>query len=156
MLQRIQTIYLVLAILSLSAILLFDIAHFSDAAGNTNRLGLYNLTTADTELSSVKMSLIPVIFLSLSNALLIVAIFTYRKRKRQMQFVRFAYLTIAASIVSIFFFVNENYWALNLPEPDLSYRTGFYLPFVAFAFCWLANRAIRHDEELVRSLDRLR
>lgn len=156
MLQRIQTVYLLLAVLSLSSIMLFDIAHFSDAAGNKNMLGLYHLTTADTELSSVKFSLLPVVFISLSIALLVVAIFAYRKRKRQMQFVRFTYLTIAASIVSVFFFVNENYWALQLPEPDLSYRTGFYLPFVAFAFCWLANRAIRQDEELVRSLDRLR
>lgn len=156
MLQRIQTVYLVLAIVSLLSVVLFDIAHFSDAAGNKNLLGLYNLTTADQELSSVKFSLLPVAAISLSIALLIVAIFSYRKRKRQMQFVRFSYLTIVASVLSIFFFVNENYWSLNLPEPDLSYRTGFYLPFVAFAFCWLANRAIRQDEELVRSLDRLR
>lgn len=156
MLQRIQTVYLVLAIVSLLSVVLFDIAHFSDAAGNKNLLGLYNLTTADQELSSVKFSLLPVASISLSIALLIVAIFSYRKRKRQMQFVRFSYLTIVASVLSIFFFVNENYWSLNLPEPDLSYRTGFYLPFVAFAFCWLANRAIRQDEELVRSLDRLR
>lgn len=156
MLQRIQTVYLILAIMSLSSIVLFDIAHFNDAAGNNNMLGLYHLTTADKEISSVKWSLLPVVFIALSIALLVVAIFTYRKRKRQMQFVRFTYLTIVASVVSIFFFVNENYWSLNLPEPDLSYRTGFYLPFVAFAFCWLANRAIRQDEELVRSLDRLR
>lgn len=73
-----------------------------------------------------------------------------------MQLVRFSYIALLLGVGSIWYFTDQNYWSLQLSEPDLSYRTGFYLPFVSFAFAWLANRAIRNDEELVKSLDRLR
>lgn len=156
MIQRIQTVYLLLAAVSLFSVFLFDIAHFTDAAGARNELSLYSLQLAGGEYSQVQYSLIPIAVLSVTGALYLLGIFSYRRRKRQMQLVRFSYLTLAVSIVAMWWFTDRNYWVLELPDPDLSYRTGFYLPFVAFAFSWLANRAIRSDEALIRSLDRIR
>lgn len=156
MIQRIQTVYLLLAALSVFAVFFLNIAHFSDAAGSSNLLGLYQLKKANGELGSVLASLPAIALLSLAGAVQLFSIFIYRKRKQQMQFVRFSYLFLVAAVVAIWYFVDQNYWSLNLSEPDLKYRAGFYFPFVSFAFAWLANRSIRNDEELVRSLDRLR
>jgi uncharacterized membrane protein len=156
MIQRIQTVYLVLAALSVFAVFVVNIAQFSDAAGGSNLLGLYQLKKSNGELGAVLASLPAIALLSLAGAIQLFSIFVYRKRKQQMQFVRFSYVLLVASIVAIWYFVDQNYWSLNLSEPDLQYRAGFYLPFVSFAFAWLANRSIRNDEELVKSLDRIR
>lgn len=156
MIQRIQSVYLVLAALAVFSVFLVDIAHFTDAAGNDSMLGLYRLKLANGELKSVSASLLPILILSFAGALQLFSIFAYRNRRRQMQLVRFSYIALILGVGSIWYFTDQNYWSLQLAEPDLSYRAGFYLPFVSFAFAWLANRAIRNDEELVKSLDRLR
>jgi len=156
MIQRIQTVYLVLAALSVFAVFFVNIAQFGDAVGGSNLLGLYQLKKSNGELGAVLASLPAIALLSLAGAIQLFSIFVYRKRKQQMQFVRFSYVLLVASIVAIWYFVDQNYWSLNLSEPDLQYRAGFYLPFVSFAFAWLANRSIRNYEELVKSLDRIR
>lgn len=156
MIQRIQTVYLLLAAVALFSTFLVDIAQFTDAAGLENDLALYRLSRSDGEILMVQSGIWPILSLSVTGALYLVAIFAYRNRKRQMAFVRFSYVTVLLSLVAIWFFVDQNYWVLNLSEPDLSFRVGFYLPFVAFAFSWLANRSIRADEALVKSLDRIR
>jgi ABC-type polysaccharide transport system permease subunit len=40
--------------------------------------------------------------------------------------------------------------------PDYSKAFGIYLPLVALVFLIMANRAIKRDDKLVRSADRLR
>ncbi len=156
MIQRIQSVYLLLAAMAVFSVFLVDVARFTDAAGNANSLGLYRLKLASGEIKSVSASLLPILLLSLAGALQLFSIFAYRNRRRQMQLVRFSYIALLTGVAAIWYFTDQNYWSLQLAEPDLSYRAGFYLPFVSFAFAWLANRAIRNDEELVKSLDRLR
>jgi uncharacterized oligopeptide transporter (OPT) family protein len=41
-------------------------------------------------------------------------------------------------------------------KPDYAGGIGIYLPIVSLMFLVLANRAIKRDEKLVRSSDRLR
>jgi hypothetical protein len=38
----------------------------------------------------------------------------------------------------------------------IDYGLGMYLPVIALAFTFLANRGIKKDEDLVKSVDRLR
>ncbi len=156
MIQRIQTVYLLLAIAAVFSIFLLDVAYFTDASGGENTLGLYRIVRADGEIATVNASLFPIIAISMTGALYFLALFSYRNRKRQMQFVRFSYLTAFLSALAMWYFIDQNYWSLDLPEPDLSHGVAYFLPYVGFAFSWLANRAIRKDEELVKSLDRLR
>ena len=44
----------------------------------------------------------------------------------------------------------------EMPEAHVSYGIGAYLPVVAIAFLLLAFRGIKKDEDLVKSIDRLR
>lgn len=156
MIQRIQSIYLLLAILNICAIFFVDIAHFTDATGIENELSLYTLAKANGEVAESELGLLPTAFLSITAALLFVTILSYRNRSAQRGMIRIAYLLLIAAVVSIWYFVSVNYWDLEITEPDLSYRAGFYLPFVAFAFALLASRSIRKDEDLIKSLDRIR
>jgi hypothetical protein len=50
------------------------------------------------------------------------------------------------------------YWTLSLPgEMDISEKgIGMLLPIISIVFIALANKAIKKDEDLVKSVDRLR
>ncbi len=156
MIQRIQTIYLLLAVLCLSAVFFTDIAHYTDAAGIKSELSLYALNNANGEVEPVDFGLLPVSLYAVAAAMLFASILLYRNRSTQRRVIRFAYLFIIGGLIAVWYFVSRNYWDLDLTEPDLGYRVGFFLPFASIAFAMLASRAIRRDEELIKSLDRIR
>jgi len=64
-------------------------------------------------------------------------------------------LLISASLVVTMFLIYDiqNSFAPNIYG---EYKYGIYLPVIALIFNLLANRFIRRDEKLVRSVDRLR
>jgi hypothetical protein len=70
---------------------------------------------------------------------------------------RFAAISVVVSVlltvlVGIVLFQTEQ----QLPKQVGSFGPGLGLPVVAVVFQFLAQRAIRKDENLVRSMDRLR
>src|SRR5699024_7294012 len=86
----------------------------------------------------------------------LILIFLFRNRKRQMNLVR---LNILLNIVLLGFFV---YWFLNLPgehnflELFSKKGIGVVFPIVSIVFLRLACRAIKRDDDLVKSADRFR
>ncbi|WP_150451948.1 DUF4293 domain-containing protein [Arenibacter lacus] len=136
MIQRIQTLYLIVVII-LGAVLPFFVNLWSDAAGNE----LY----ADNA-----------VFVSLafygSAVLALVAIMMYKNRKNQFVMNR---LNMILNLFLLGFFV---YRSLNLSgETSVSEKgIGMLIPVFSIVFLVLANRAIKKDEDLVKSVDRLR
>ena len=136
MLQRIQTVYLLIAaIISGGLIFVFHLWTNSDeelvfAMDNYLYLGLF--------LGSALLSLI--------------SIFNYKNRKTQFVLGR---LNIILNFILLGLFV---YQSLNLSgEADVSEKgIGILLPILSIVFLVLANKAIKKDEELVKSVDRLR
>ncbi|MDT0651735.1 DUF4293 domain-containing protein [Autumnicola edwardsiae] len=136
MLQRIQTIYLFLAaIVSLGLIFVFYL--WENSIGET----IY----AEDEL------MVFIMFL-LSGALSLISVFMFRNRKLQFVLGR---LNIILNFFLLGLFV---YWLLNVPgEKDISEKgIGMLLPVISIVFLVLANKAIKKDEDLVKSVDRLR
>jgi hypothetical protein len=136
MLQRIQTIYLFLAaIVSLGLIFVFYL--WENSIGET----IY----AEDELMVFTMFL-------LSGALSLISVFMFRNRKLQFVLGR---LNIILNFFLLGLFV---YWLLNVPgEKDISEKgIGMLLPVISIVFLVLANKAIKKDEDLVKSVDRLR
>ncbi|MDT0646743.1 DUF4293 domain-containing protein [Zunongwangia sp. F260] len=136
MLQRIQTVYLFLAaIVSLGLIFVFYL--WENSIGET--------VYAEDEL------MVFIMFL-LSGALSLVSIFMFRNRKLQFVLGR---LNILLNFFLLGVFV---YWLLNVPgEQDISEKgIGMFLPIISIVFLVLANKAIKKDENLVKSVDRLR
>ena len=135
MLQRIQTVYLFLAAL-VSGGLVF----------------LFELWKDNGE--SVYVEEVPsVLALFLASALVsLVSIFLFKNRKLQFVLGR---LNIILNFVLLGLFV---YWSLNVSgESQISEKgIGMVIPIVSIVLLVLANKAIKKDEDLVKSVDRLR
>ncbi|MCP9198424.1 DUF4293 domain-containing protein [Gramella sp. GC03-9] len=136
MLQRIQTLYLLAAII-ISAGLIFVFPLWENANGEP--------VYAQEQMIAFGM------FLA-SAAMSLVSIFMFKNRKLQFVLGR---LNIILNLFLLGVFV---YWSLSLPgEMEISEKgIGMFLPIVSIVFLVLANKAIKKDEDLVKSVDRLR
>ena len=136
MIQRIQTLYLLLsAIVSAGLIFVFD------------------LWTTINDVIVYAMDRIMYLSLFLGSALLsVISIFMFKTRKFQFILGR---LNIILNFFLLGLFV---YQSLNLSgETVVSEKgIGIFLPIVSIVFLALANKAIKKDEDLVKSVDRLR
>ena len=94
------------------------------------------------------------ILLSLLALALVIAIFMYKNRPRQMRFVRGSYLLMLAIIA--FMFITDNSVGAYLEGAERTFGLSFVMPLVALVLTVMAERGIRADEKLVRSMDRLR
>ena len=138
MLQRIQTIYLLVAA-GVSSGLIFVFPLFQIEGKDEQ----WVYATDD------------VLFLSLflgSALLSVISIFRYKNRKSQFMLGR---LNIILNFFLLGFFV---YQSLNVSgETQVSEKgIGMFLPIISIVFLVLANKAIKRDEDLVKSVDRLR
>ena len=137
MLQRIQTIYLV-AVLILAGILpfVFPLWKFED--------GKEFYFMSNLAYSSL---------FSLSTTLAVLSIVSFKKRKQQFVFNR---LNMLLNLILLGLFV---YRSLNLSGETLVVSEkgiGMFLPIISIVMLVLANKAIKKDEDLVKSVDRLR
>lgn len=136
MLQRIQTLYLIITGFTLA--------------------GLYiwfpTLTTKDKVVLISNQE--PLVFglLFTCIALAIIAVLTFKKRQTQFVLNR---LNIILNFVLLGVFV---YRSLSIPGETLVSQKGIgvFLPIISIVFLVLANKAIKKDEDLVKSVDRLR
>ena len=136
MIQRIQTIYLVIAA--------------GIAAGLIFVFPLWTINE-DVEFFAQEELLYFGLFLG-SAGLSLISILMYKNRKSQFMLGR---LNIILNFILLGLFV---YRSLNLSgETDVSEKgIGILLPIFSIVFLVLANKAIKKDEELVKSVDRLR
>ncbi len=136
MLQRIQTIYMLISALVVGALYLwFPVV--------TNEAGMLVIDRSE-----------PLVFglILVSLALAIISILNFKKR--QLQFV-LNRLNIISNFVLLGVFV---YRSLTLSGETLVSEKGIgvLLPIISIVFLVLANKAIKKDEDLVKSVDRLR
>ena len=137
MIQRIQTIYLLLAFV-VTGILLFFIPLW---------------TMSDSKEYYFMQSQVYTILLGLSTTLSLLSIVSYKKRQNQFVIGR---LNIILNLILLGLFV---YRSLNLSGEThvVSEKgIGMFLPILAIVLLVLANKAIKKDEDLVKSVDRLR
>ena len=136
MIQRIQTVYLLLAALA-SAGLIF-IFHLW-------------INTEDVTIYAKDEVLYLVLFLG-SALLSVISIFCYNNRKLQFILGR---LNIILNFILLGVFV---YQLLMPPgESHISEKgVGIFIPILSIVLLVLANKAIKKDEDLVKSVDRLR
>ncbi|ARV07597.1 hypothetical protein BTO04_13255 [Polaribacter sp. SA4-10] len=143
MIQRIQTIYLLLAS-AVSGGLIFVFNLWSTLKENIFTLDLFLEET-------IQLKLIPVLFLA-SAIISFIAVFLYKNR--QLQFV----IGRVVILINLFLLGLLIYLSLTLPgEVSISEKgIGMFLPILAILLIVLANKAIKKDEDLVKSVDRLR
>jgi hypothetical protein len=137
MIQRIQTIYLFVAFV-VTGIIPFFIPLWTMANGSPYYF---------------MQNQIYVVVLGLSTTLSLLSIVSYKKRQNQFVIGR---LNIILNLILLGLFV---YRSLNVSGETLAVSEkgiGMFLPIVAIVLLVLANKAIKKDEDLVKSVDRLR
>ena len=144
MIQRIQTIYLLLAtLLSGGSIFLFNLWTTNEDV---------KFFVMDSFSSNNTLLVVMAVLFFLSAALTFVTVFQFKKR--QLQFV-LGRLTILTNFILLGILV---YFAQNLSgEMEVSEKgIGLLIPILTILLVVMANKAIKKDEELVKSVDRLR
>jgi len=158
MIQRIQTVYLSLAIIALSLVFAFPLAQFfaENGAYVFSITGLKNMVPGEPP-AFQPMVFLPIVIVIAGIALLdLFTIFQYKNRGLQVKLTNIAVLFTIALIMGIFFlYIPMIEKKINI-IPDYRKAYGIYLPLVALVFQVMANRAIKRDDKLVRSADRLR
>lgn len=135
MIQRIQTLYLALVLINSSLLPWF----------------VYLWKTSTQFIFAFSKPLFIGMFLT-AALLSLISIFSFKNRKNQFVFNR---LNMILNFILIGLFI---YNSLNLSgESSISEKgIGMFLPIFSIVFLAFANKAIKKDEDLVKSVDRIR
>lgn len=154
MIQRIQSLYLLLAAILVAVANFFPLAHCKVEEG------FYTLDALGVSASGVSgfagntlwcWTLIPLSVVTLY--FILAALFGYKNRIAQMRRCIYAILTILLYYIG-FGMAVWNVYDATATFPDLALMAE--CPLIAIILLFLAGRAIKRDEDLVRSMDRIR
>ncbi len=158
MLQRIQSLYLAIVAIACILLFFFPLANYYHELQGNYKFFIYGIRSMDPD-PKVLFSpffTIPLIFLVVASFIFSVStLLMFRKRLLQIRICAFNVLINIVLIMVIFFFYATRIKTMTLIEPDYNY-IGMVLPLVSLLCLILASRAIRKDEALVKSADRLR
>jgi hypothetical protein len=150
MLQRIQTIYLLVAAAALGVQFLLPYATVPTGilpgVSPTFADGVFNLS------DRLEMLIIS----GIAFSLVLFAIFSFKNRPFQSRLTSFGMFAAALLAVSLTMQFYSLVQELGASMSIIQYKAGVFMPALSAFMLWLANRAIRKDEALVRSSDRLR
>ena len=154
MIQRIQTVYFLISEILLGLLFFVPFAEIAGKGNTIYRFDMDGLHLTGVPKPEFIISGQPLVFLSTLVLLFVIsAIFRYKNRKAQI------WITIA----NIFFLLVL--WGLMFYDVlsgaktvsgIYSFRFYFTFPLIAIVFNYMAIRAIKKDDLLVRSIDRIR
>lgn len=147
MIQRIQTVYLVISTILLG--LLFLIPYAELAKDGMIYLFNYRGISLDGALKYNGSAIS--ILIGVLVILHAVIILNYKNRIRQIRFLVLSILLMLGLFGMFFFFI---YYSFG--DAQVSYKVSIIFPLIAVILDYLALRAIGKDEALVRSIDRIR
>lgn len=156
MLQRVQTIWLFFATVSLFSLFLFPcvqvLGNLQGSAKSIKVSGIYeNINGQIVQTQGFTLLTIVTVIVAL---LPFVAIFMYQNRKRQ----------IVTCYVALILILAHSFWLVQMVKKAIdplvlemdNYGLGLILPSLSILLIILAIKGIRRDEKLIRSADRLR
>jgi len=144
MIQRIQTVYLLLATLLSSGLIFFvDLWKTEDAVQ-------FFAMNSFSSGNGLLMGMSTLFFVS--AFLTFLAIFQFKKRQLQFVLGRLSILINFILLGILVYFTQNLSGEMNVSEKGI----GLLIPVFTIVLVVLANKAIKKDEELVKSVDRLR
>jgi len=147
MIQRIQTIYILLAAILTAT--LFKLK-FADLIVN-NELLTFTAKGIFKDAEQVFNGLPILIFIGIIALLHLAIIFMYKKRIRQIRFLVFSIILLLGLFGMFFYFTYAGF-----DDAKVAFKIPVAFPVVAIVLDYLAIRAIGKDEALIRSLNRIR
>ena len=154
MIQRIQSLYLLIAVILIALCIAAPIGHFVPL-GSGETLAMYNIRVAAPD-GSIRPDYIVCPLLVVKIVLLwftATNILRYRSRRRQ------AKRCTTLAMLHVVWYVLYIVFALTARDlNDYTFRPGYaaVFPLISFILTLLARRAILKDDHLVRSVDRIR
>ena len=158
MIQRIQSVFLLLLALAMLSVLFLPIwSKFDPASQQTVVLTATQLAFEKANAgAAAPISTWPIAALAAASAAVaLLEIFQFRNRFNQLKLGMVNFLLIVGTIGAGFYYSGVGEQLVNIKMPG-TFQAGFYLPTLALLLNLLASRFIRRDERLVRSMDRLR
>lgn len=153
MIQRIQSIYLLLSALFMGGLFLkqADLLRID----TTLPTSLSDMTYFNDKLLDIYDQNLLMVFTALVILFSLVAIFLFRKRKIQITLSRVSMLVVLLFLILVIYISYADLQSL-FSSTNITPGWGFALPFLSIILLVLAVRSIRKDDKLVKSMDRLR
>lgn len=151
MIQRIQSVYLALAVILLVLCCCMPLAVL-EPEGMGKPAVMYSLVVIGGD--GAIMSYLPLalfILVLIAEIITVFAIFGYKNRRRQMKMCRTAMLTELlwlAGYAGLLYYFGKDF------TPHVSMAA--FIPIIALILTFMARRAIKKDDDLVRSAERFR
>ncbi len=153
MLQRIQSIYLLASIVLLVCAYFLVFGTLTDPAGSLD-LGAYGLKMneggympgVNTYWFHIPYTIIIILDLA--------AIFSFSSRMRQLTLIRFSFILYALSFALLSLYIMDA--GSKIANSSFTPGIGFFFPIISLVLSYLAMKSIRKDEDLVRSVNRIR
>lgn len=151
MIQRIQTIFLLMAFVLTGSLFFTGFAELVS-------VDIYSVSlkgiTSSKQPSPDLQSQYWLTILGLASAILILTIiFLYKNRKLQMNLCLLAILLLVALNVAMFLIL-DHFQAILAAE--VKYKLYFIFPLITAILVFMAYKSIQKDDRLIKSLDRLR
>ncbi len=171
MIQRIQTLWLSLAVLLSIAAFFFPLAMFQFYYKDLPLDAIYKLLPLNTSPYQEIPAWSALITCSLSGVIALIAIFLYKNRPLQMKIVAFAFLFSVIELVLLYFYQldaglsdavtnickgDPTQIAPTIEKGKTTWGVASFFPIVQIVFYVFALQSIKKDEILVRSSERLR
>lgn len=152
MIQRIQSLWLFLAAVALIAVLFLPVGKFVMPHGLYECTAFKMTQAGDVPTLNVPVSLIGS-FSIVAGFISFLAIFLFKKRSRQIRvtwiaFILKAILALGLFSMFIYFKYMMNSW--------VGYGSAVLMPLLGLILDFLAIKAIKKDDALIKSLDRIR
>ena len=153
MIQRRQTIYMLLTVI-LSALLFFMPLASFNANDNIMRFTIFGIQNPIEGVSLSTTYTWPLVVLTILMTLVpLVAIFLYKKRELQVHLCRLSMLFNIVFVGLVFIYYESD---IDIYTLDVAHFIGMAFPLVNLVLEILAIRGIKKDIALLKSIDRLR
>lgn len=179
MIQRIQTLWLLLVAGCMALCLLTPVAKYNyenmptegqrtearldlfarDGADMASQMGEPVVNYSQRMTGMETWSLVTLVMVC--GVIALGSIFLYKRRTLQVRIVALGFLLNVVYAFLVFFWAVDRYADLLAAgmggeRPEVAWQVGAFAPLASLVFFFLAQRAIKKDEALVRAADRLR
>jgi hypothetical protein len=153
MIQRIQTLFLLGVLILMTLMFFFPLAELIDSVNDSYSF-IYRGIPSLTEGEPMLFKAYPIaILLAVIVLNVIVTIFSYKKRIRQIRLTVFNIFCLLGMVGLVYYNVNSQ---LESMQAIANYNIINAFPLVSIVLSYLAIRNIGKDEAMIRSMDRIR
>ena len=155
MIQRKQSLFLLLAVIAYAICLFLPIASVSASGMGADSM-IYNLGVLNGDSGIISSTCLPLfLLLAVSAVISLATVFLFKNRKLQMNLCSIASLFTGLWYVDYLLMV---FSIIPVPEVEgaMNYQFAACLPLVALILVLMARKGVSDDEKLVRAADRIR